>query len=191
MTTHPPILALGFTRGVGKDTLTQALAQLDPRVTRYAFADPLKADLAPFLLEHFGINVWSCTAEEKEIIRPVLIGYGMAQRARDPDYWVKRTVKAIKQDLAQTRAAVELFPVITDVRFYNEMTILRRDLGARIVHVTRDGAPPPTDEEAKHYASLIPQADFHFHWGNDDDADRLLHASRLLGWLNAEIEQSA
>jgi hypothetical protein len=184
MTPLPPCLGLGFTRAVGKDTLAALMAQLDPRVRRYAFADPLKQDFAPFLSRHFGIDIWRCTPEEKEIVRPILIAYGMSQRARDPDYWVKRTVEAIKADIAKCPPAADMIiPVVTDVRFSNEIDILRRELGALIVHVTRDGAPPPTDEEAKHYAGLIPLADKHLHWGNDTFEEQTNMARVVLGWL--------
>lgn len=185
----PIVLALGFTRGVGKDTLVTHLRALDPRFKRYAFADPLKRDLAPFLLAHFGIDIWTCTPEEKEVIRPILIAYGMCQRARDPDYWVKRTLVDINKDITSTCFNGDLIPVVTDVRFPNEVNILRRELGATIIHVTRDGAPEPTDEEQKHYAGLIPMADLTFHWGGDTEEEQRAHARRLIGQLGIEVEE--
>lgn len=182
MTTPPLILGLGCTRQQGKDTLAAILADLDPRFVRYAFADPLKADLAPFLLAHFGVDIWTCSVAEKELVRPILIAYGMCQRAVDPDYWVKRTVTTIETDLAQTDNSI--VPVITDCRFVNEVAGLRAMFpGFRYVNVTRAGAPSPTDEEEKHWRTVSALADYQLVWGNDSLDGQRAHAQALIEWL--------
>jgi hypothetical protein len=170
-------LALGFTRQVGKDTLCERLCQLDSRFRRFAFADALRRELAPFLQQQFGIDIWTCMPEQKEFCRPYLILHGMTRRSQDPDYWVKKTLDEIEEALAREP---DICPIAVDARFSNEIHILRRDLGARIIHVTRDGAPEPTGEEQKHYAGLIPLADVHFHWGGDTELGQRAYAEKLL-----------
>lgn len=176
-------IATGFVRQVGKDTICSIFRQLDPRFKRYSFADALRRELAPFLAECYGIDVWSMTSEQKEFVRPYLITHGMARRATDPDYWVKRTMDEISRDVA---ADPETRPFIVDARFENECLITRNRLGAKLVHVTRDGAPPPTDEEMKHYPALVRLADLHFHWGGNTDAEQLARVQNLLDWVNGD-----
>ncbi len=179
--TPQPILALGCTRQQGKDTLARLMHQLDPRIVAFSFATALKRDLHPFLLDHYGVDIWTCPIEEKELIRPLLIAHGMCQRARDPDYWVKRTVQDIEDHLARTSDSHEVIPVITDCRFLNEVTVLRaRFPGFRFVNVTREGAPPPTEEETRHCAAVSALADYYVHWGNDTPEEQLEIARRTL-----------
>lgn len=163
---HKPriALALGYTRQVGKDTLAERLAELDPHFVRYSFGDEVRRELAAPLKFWYGIDVWRMTLDEKEFTRPYLIAHGMARRTQDPDYWVKQTLRRVHEDLSRND---EICPVITDARFANEVRILREVLGAKIVHLTREGAPPPTDEEKKHYPGLIPLSDLHLHWGGN------------------------
>lgn len=182
MTTIRPHLALatGFCRQTGKDTLVALLHQFDPRFVRYSFADALRRELECFIAQYYGISVWTTDPEEKEFIRPYLITHGMARRTQDPDYWVKQTVTEVQRDVQRDPSII---PCIVDARFRNECDIVKRDLGAKLVYVTREGAPEPTEEEKRHYPALIPLADLHFHWGGDTEAEQAAHARRLMEWL--------
>lgn len=180
------VLGLTSTRGCGKDTLYQLLYQLDRRFVRLAFADSLKADLGAFLHEQFGLDVWTVTGAAKELIRPILISYGMAQRYRDPDHWAKKVVRQIeKQSHAARAAGLGYIPVVTDVRFASEVALMNKEYGDRfrLVNLTRHGSPPPTDEEEKHYRTIATLADYHLAWGNDDEQSRLARAREVLAWL--------
>lgn len=175
-------IGLGFTKQVGKDTLFVRLQELNPHFKRFSFADALRRELDSFLISCYGISAFTVRLAEKEFIRPYLITHGMARRATDPDYWVKRTMDDIK---AAAVADPEIIPCVVDARFANEVRILRAELGALIIHMTRDGAPEPTDEEKKHYPTLVPMADFHFHWGGDTVKEQRGHGERLLKWVEA------
>lgn len=180
------VLALGYTRQVGKDRIATVLHDIDPHFQRFSFADALRRELDPFLLACYGISAFTTDPIQKEFIRPYLITHGMARRATDPDYWVKRTMEDVRGAM---EADPHMVPVVVDARFVNEVRILRAELGALIIHVTRDGAPEPTDEEQKHYPALIPLADFHFRWGRDTLGGQRVHVERLLAWAEAEMEQ--
>lgn len=178
------VIGLGFTRSVGKDTLAALLHAIDPRFRSYAFARPLKQDLALFFEQYFSIDIWNCSAAEKELVRPLLISYGMAQRARDPDYWVKRTLSEVQHGLADSFR--EIIPVITDVRFANEEQLMRKTFPHfKMIYVNRLGAPSPTDEEEKHYRDLIPLADYRLDWGENSEAEQRSCAIQLVKWLEA------
>ncbi len=178
-------VAITGTRSVGKDTLFTLLRTLDPRFVRYAFADAVRADLAPFVLEHYGIDIWTCLGEQKELIRPLLIAHGMAMRARDPAHWVKRTIALIEQDSANADAfGLSYTPTVTDCRFVNEAALMRATFpGFMLVNVTREGSPPPTEEEEKHYRAVASMADHHLHWGGETEAQQMDRAREVLGWL--------
>lgn len=182
---NQPLLILGCVRQVGKDTLAALLKRLNPAFTRYSFADALKEDLEPFIRQHFGFSIWDCTPGEKELVRSLLIAYGMARRQQDPDCWVKRTLGDIDTDLRVLSGInVPCIPVITDGRFLNEITLVKeRYPGARFINVERFGAPPPTDEEEKHYREVAKLADYHLVWGNDTEDEQLQRAREIIKWM--------
>jgi hypothetical protein len=185
----PPSLVIGLaaTRQSGKDTLARHLTTLNWRFTRWAFADQLKADIRPFIADYFDIDIEDCTQAEKEIVRPLLIAYGCAQRAVNPTHWVDLVVTDIRRDTSGPLGA-ELIPVVTDVRFPNEATRLREEFGAafKLINVTRVGAPAPTDEEEKHFRQVASMADFHLHWGGENEAEQVERAREVLGWLGVK-----
>ncbi len=178
--THPLTLGVGCTRQQGKDTLAALLRQLDPRFTPFSFARALKEDLDPFLRQHYGVDIWTCSTEQKEWVRPLLISHGMAMRARDPDHWVKRTIADIKAHLARE----DIIPIVTDCRFVNEVSLMHAAFpGFRYVNVTREGAPPPTEEETRHAPAVAAMADYALHWGGETEAQQLDRAREMLAWL--------
>ncbi len=181
---HPPlVLSLAGNRAVGKDTLFSALHSVDNRFRSYAFAAPLKRDLVPFLLQHFDIDPQTATGSAKELIRPMLIAYGCAKRAIDPDYWVSRTIMQIQSDWNGRDAS--FIPVVTDCRFENEARLLRKSFGDgfRLINLTRKGAPPPTEEEEKHYRRVAELADHCINWGDDTPEQRLDIAREIIKGL--------
>ena len=183
-------IALTSTRGCGKDTLYSHFAALDPCFSRYAFADCLKEDLRPLLLEQFGFDILNCTNAQKELVRGILIAYGMAWRALDPLHWVRKVVDQIREDVARDPLVI---PCITDVRFENEAQHLREAFPLRLtlINLTREGSPPPTEEEEKHFRQVAAMADLHLNWGNDTEEQRAAHARALLGRLGWERWRAA
>lgn len=160
-----PLIMTGCTRQTGKDTLCARFSEINPKIRRFAFADALKDDLIPFIEKNFGFYLPTCPIEEKELIRPIMIAYGLAQRSRDPEYWVKRLLRNIEACLA---ANPEIIPVITDARFPNEIKYIKQHYpGSIYIQVNRTGAPEPTDEEKKHLAWMAIQADYTLDWGNN------------------------
>lgn len=191
------VLGLHGTAGAGKDTLFTRLHELHGQYARTAFADVLKLDLRPFILQHFGIDALTCKGAEKELIRPLLISYGMAKRMVDPLHWCKR---ATDQIMADWQARDEDYvPVVTDVRFENEVLHLRKtfqtfdldsDTGGTfiLVDVTRNGAPSPTDEEEKHYRQVAAMADYELTWGDDTPDQQRVHAEKLHRYIGGVMK---
>ena len=182
MTTHIPPLVIGITgtRGAGKDTFFRLLQTFDYRFERYAFADRLKKDMAPVIRQHLAFDPDNLTAEQKEIVRHLWIGWGMTMRAYDPLHWVKTVVEDINRCWQSSREP--FIPCITDARFVNEVECLRQNYGSTfvLIDLKRKGAPPPTDEEEKHFRQVSSMADYCVTWGNDDEEGQRKHVRDFL-----------
>lgn len=182
------VVGLGSAKQVGKDTLCAHLRSLDRRFHRFAFADRLREDLADLIRHRFGWDPNALTVEQKEITRPLLIAYGMAWRRIDPLHWVKVVIEQI-----DTLSSIhpDLIPVVTDVRFVNEATYLRRHYGEafKLVQLNRVDAPPPTDEEERHWRDVAALADLTITWGRDDEESQLAIARQLCTDLNIVVNE--
>ena len=130
------IIGLCGYAGVGKDT---AAANM-PGWVRFAFADALKADLAP-LLADIGCDL--ANPDHKAKARPLLVAWGATARAFAPDYWIERLFRAIGFHSANTGGKQI---VITDVRYSNEVQAIL-DLGGKVIRIRRSGYGPANSEE--------------------------------------------
>lgn len=125
---------------VGKDSFSNALVKTIqenyPSVTtkRFAFADELKRELAPFFMEQFGVDVFNLPDETKEIYRPMLIAHGQIRRALTKNkYWVDKLQETISREQPD-------FAVISDLRYIvgenSEFDWIKQNNGL-VVHVER------------------------------------------------------
>jgi len=136
------IIGLTGPAGSGKDTVRQMLEQ-NHHCTGLAFADPMRAMLAP-LLDLCGVgNEWMAQRELKELPIP---GLGQSYRVLaqrlgtewgrsiDPDFWVK-VAAASMAEVMNIKGPDTVF-VISDVRFDNEAQWVK-DHGGVIWHIHR------------------------------------------------------
>lgn len=186
-----PSLVIGLSgcRQVGKDGLFRSFHSLNNRCYRKAFADRLKEDVEPLIRAQFGFDPKNLAPAEKEIVRSLYIGYGMAWRAADPLHWVKIVSQEIDQ-IATIETGIEHVAVVCDFRFENECQYFRDRYGNafRQINVTRIGSPPPTDEEEKHFRKVAAMADYSLNWGNDTEEQQLGHARRVLEWVGLSAQ---
>lgn len=120
------IIALGVKKQVGKDTVAQYL-QEKYGFQRLAFADKLKAE-ADIMLRAIGL---SYNEEDKENLRPILIGLGEMRRNFSANYWLGSVIEQILE------GGLDKNWVITDMRYPNEAAALKK-MGAIIVRLNRD-----------------------------------------------------
>ena len=73
------IIGISGVAGAGKDTFFNLLSQYAP-CRKYSLADELKKELNQWCRMHYGIDSQTCTREEKEIIRPLLVFHGALKR---------------------------------------------------------------------------------------------------------------
>lgn len=125
------IIGLTGRKKSGKDTVCEIIGEfLNERGIswkRFAFADPLKRELA----NACGVTVEEINAQ-KDRYRGGLQWWGTEfRRGQDPEYWTKQTLNFIRYSTADV-------VIITDCRFDNEAEMLR-GIGGVIISVRRIG----------------------------------------------------
>ena len=159
----------------GKDTfanlLIKRLSEKGITAKRYALADALKSDLYFFLKQNFDIDIFDCTLEQKNLVRPILVEYGRAKRIQTKGtFWTNLVEEKIKQD----RLPVA---VVSDVRYWiypdiDELPWLKNKLNGVLVYIDRydniDGkrryTAPPNHDELENNPKLKKAADWHIDW---------------------------
>lgn len=163
----------------GKDTFCKYaktfLSKKKVAAARAAFADEIKKDLDQLCKHKIGINAFTEKTEEKEIIRPLLVAYGTdVIRKMDEDWWVNKLDKSL-----ETHRNMQILPIITDVRYPNELEWIKKQHNGVVIHVTRKGIKPANEEERKNNMFLKTNADYRIMWptfGEEDidQADRFV-----------------
>ena len=168
--------------GAGKDFFFQIFKkQIKKRgihARRLALADSLKEELNGFTIHHYNINALTCSREEKDMIRPLLVTHGKLKRDTSRGrHWINKLQKVI-EDLGQKESTINC---ITDIRYNeyerDEAYWLKEELGGILVHVSQyiRAHNPPYDkcfiapanrEEESQDPSLQKAADYNLEWEN-------------------------
>ncbi len=164
----------------GKDTFCEYakdfLSRKKVGAVRTAFADPLKKDLDDLCRHKIGISAFTKDTREKEIIRPLLVAYGTdVIRGMDENWWIDRLDKTV-----ELHKHMELIPIVTDVRYPNELKWIHEKHNGVCVHITRKGIGPANKEEKENNSFLKKNSDFRVMWptfGEEsmDDAARFVN----------------
>lgn len=172
-------IGISGTARSGKDTFCAiAKKQLENRglsVKKMALADELKHDLRDFIYEKMGMDVYTQITSEKDIIRPLLVGYGDSMRKRTQGrYWIEKVNQRIKEDDSDVI-------IVTDVRFdefeNDEINWMKNELDGTVIHVSKYNViykvtgesvksftPPANDHEARNDPRLKEKADLVIEW---------------------------
>lgn len=162
----------------GKDTLykliEKKLAKESISTKRFALADNLKKDLKEFILNKFNINLDSCTPEEKEIVRPIMVAYGKSKRKQtEGRYWI---------NLLDSELSISnIIPVVTDIRYdeypRDEYFWLSKEKNGFLIHISRvhDGKiiPPANEEEYKNDKILSEKSNYKMIWCTESNSEVL------------------
>lgn len=133
----------------GKDTLAKNLsetikADMGVDVKIYSLALPIKSQLNDLLESYYHISPFTEDAEEKKIIRPIMVAHGEQMKQKfGKDIWLKELLSTIHEDLRHK----EFFPIISDVRFDFEVEAVKNENG-RVIHISKIGNEPPNEIEA-------------------------------------------
>lgn len=140
----------GFAR-TGKDEACRVLGGY-----RIAFADALKADLAPVIRDRYGLMATGLTPAQKEVVRPLFVAHGAVGRALDPDMWVEPVVERIQSvERMMAEGSIPEQPVvITDCRYVNELQRII-SLRGRVIYLLRPGYGPANEEEQRSIGEIL------------------------------------
>lgn len=147
MTRHAPLIGISGAAGAGKDTLASHLAPFG--YVRVAFADPLR-DMALAIDPLIGINPWDRATSTRLSDYVTAAGWDRAKQHPEVRRFLQRLgTEGVRNffgadtwvRLAEERIADlgDVPVVITDVRYPNEVELVRR-LGGLWCHVNRPDA---------------------------------------------------
>lgn len=152
MKNFPKIIALSGYAGSGKDTFADALCleliNACYRAEPKGFASFIREDTNKFIYDNFQISVHTQDRELKEIIRPIINGYGDARCRQDQRYFCKRMEEWIGYDDGFTE-----FLVITDLRRVHELEWVKEKKG-NTYFLEREGIAPNGDWEIQNTLPL-------------------------------------
>jgi len=179
---------------------------------RFAYADPVKRDLDPFLIEKTGISAFTTNPEEKKLIRPFIVAYSTTlMRKINPNVWIEKTDKYLETLTSDAECFHPDTDILigTDCRFPNEALYVRNLFG-QTIHIkkyTYDNdklvkiyTPPVNDEEAYYDPLNQEMADIKMEWeainkspneliGNPYLNNVVLYTLNQLDYFNGKLHQ--
>ncbi len=180
------VIGIGGVATSGKDTLCQLLinqfAVHGIDAYRRALADELKNEIQSSLIQRYGINVWNCTKEQKEVIRPELVALGRARRLESQGtFWtnILQTKLDDPNDFTLDGGFGEVM-IVPDIRYNyypnDESNWVRKKNGGLLLHVRRyeiddknnkQYIEAPNDEERENDPLVRRDADFSLTWNSE------------------------
>jgi len=171
-------LGISGVAGSGKDLffkkLKKELAKINVQAERLAIADALKSEINSITIPRYGINALSCTREEKETIRGLLVEYGTSKRKQTAGrHWIDKLGEKIDALDFEEPTVV----CITDVRYAeyekDELHWLKEELGGKLVHISqytygfggeKNYLDPANSEEERQEPKLKKESDYRLEW---------------------------
>ena len=155
----------------GKDTFCESakilLSKKEVGAARVAFADKIKEDLDDLCRNKIGMSAFTDDPEEKKMLRPLFVTYGTdIMRKLDSNWWIDKLDTKI-----QTHFSCDVLPIITDVRYPNEMDWIREKNNGVIVYIARKGVGPANKEEKTNNSILENGSDYRVSWPTFGEKD--------------------
>lgn len=135
------IIGISGLAGDGKDSLFFLLKSFFEwnskyRAKRIALADKLKEECRPALLDLYGIDILSCSREEKERVRDMMVFHGKMKRIETSGkYWTS----LVEKEISESNCKDTIF-CIPDIRYSNyfgdEVDWIKRNHGT-LIHVKK------------------------------------------------------
>lgn len=191
------ILGLSGVAGSGKDMFCEILLEKAPDFKKFSLAHKLKEEIREDLLKEYNIDIFNCSREQKDKVRPRLVEWGSTKRGEtDGRHWINQLEPSIlgSQD----------FPIcITDIRYddyeLDEAFWLQKQLGGVLVHVSRykiinnnkKFIEAPNEEERRNDPKLRSKADYSLQWPTFESNVKECagaHVDSFLSWLNGYNE---
>ncbi len=184
------LIGLSGVAGSGKDFFSSLCVdyfQAQSLTTRtFSFADEVKLSLNDFITERFGFSSFTEDRRNKDIIRPITIGFAEGMKLiKGDDYWSNQIFDKLKSyDFADV-------VIIKDVRFPVEVSQIKKFNGS-LIHISRyndvDGVrimvQPWGKDEEKNNRIMMDNASVKFTWPELTELEATQHVSTFL----AEVE---
>ncbi len=161
--------------GCGKDlfyiVVKRVLKNSGYEAERFALADVLKEEIRQQLIDEKGIDILNCSREEKDLVRPILIDYGMQKRREtNGRYFIDRLLPKILNSNADAI-------VIVDARYdeyeKDELYFTKFEIGSTLVHITlmENGKKlEAKNDHEKHFDPIMfNAADIYLVWKHRND----------------------
>ncbi len=156
--------------------LKERLALKFPHLTydEFALADKLKLELRPVVQDLWGIDIFNCIPEEKELIRPLMVIHGKMKRIRTQGrHWINQLVPKLEASTANVNTIVDCR---YDVYENDEVSWAQKELKGILVHIslfntvkTPGGSisvpqKPANEDEAENNPKLQAKANYRISW---------------------------
>lgn len=178
------IIGISGVASSGKDTFVELLEKNLPNVKRFALADNLKKEVWQFIHSSYGVDIFTCSREIKDLLRPILVTHGKFKRISSQGrFWTEALQGDIKNYLNLNPSNIA---VISDIRYNlypkDEVYWLKNEMDGVLVHISRwyddeeEGdlggrfftvkhyVEPPNQDEKENDPKLISGADYKISW---------------------------
>lgn len=158
----------------------------------YSIAGLLKNELKDFIWKNYQIDVFNCSPEDKELIRPLLVFHGKIRRKQtNGRYWIDNLDSFIHKRECDVK-------MISDVRFdeyeQDEVYWVKNVLKGVLVHIKayrKEGnelifTKPANQEEADNEKKLFLKSDYWLEWEycNGDYSKLYPAIDKFIIWFN-------
>jgi hypothetical protein len=187
------LIGLSGVAGSGKDLfceyLIKELSLYNVIGKRYALADKLKEETNQWLKSQYGIDIFTCDRDKKNLVRPFLVFHGRMRRIESKGtHWTSY----LRGQILGEKPPVA---IVTDIRYdeyeKDEVTWIK-EMGGALIHITayREEAnprfgitkafvSPPNVDEEKNDPRVKALADLRIEWKIVDNESPYERLSRL------------
>lgn len=200
------VIGLSGFAGAGKDLFFAELQKADPRFVRFALADELKRELNPFLKQMYGIDIFTCSRELKNKVRPILVEHGKIRRIDSKGtHWtniLKNQIQAFQV------GSPDAIVCVTDIRYdffeNDEVSWIQKEMGGTLVHISRyemvnihtqdeiyqsrKFQEAPNRDEAENDPKVKAKADYRVEWPTILNPDGSVNAELLQPYVTDFIK---
>ena len=200
-------IGLSGVAGSGKDLFFTLLSQR-VRCQRFSLADILKKEVSNFTQQSYGIDPITCSRQEKDLIRPLLVTHGSIKRLRSEGrHWINQLNSKILKNKVKDKIVI-----ITDIRYddyqKDEVYWLKEELGGYLVHISKYRVeeavskknwpqkeankvftPPANQEETRNDPKLKRKANYLIEWEKVQKPELELspYIDNFLKWLDSRV----
>lgn len=186
----PKVIGLSGVARCGKDSFLRGLIDAYPelRIHKLSIGDIIRTDVAPFIQQNFGVDIFTCSDAQKEAFRPLLAWYGNIRRQHTNGmYFIVKL-----DDVIRTfKDKVDVF-VVPDIRFkeypFDETDWVTTTNHGILVHLTRilpngEQLLPPNDFERLNDPRVRAKSTHVIQWPTFSDKSEITKFVKELGIL--------